>query len=103
MPIKLLIADDERLFRQSLKILLETGTDIEVGAQPGHECLWQGEVPDPDRGGRLELPPLFEIYLRYAGRVVGPPVIDREFKTIDFFVLFDVDAPSERARRIFFG
>lgn len=29
----------------------------------------------------------------------GPPVIDRRFKTIDFFILFDVDALSSRARR----
>jgi DNA-binding NarL/FixJ family response regulator len=36
MPIKLLIADDERLFRQSLKILLETGTDIKVVADAGN-------------------------------------------------------------------
>jgi putative hemolysin len=78
-------------------------TDIEIAARPGYECRWQGEDPEPERAGRLVLPPLFEIYLRYAGRVVGPPVIDREFKTIDFFMLLDVDALSERARRIFFG
>ncbi len=77
--------------------------DLDVRAQPGYECRWEGEDPEPGRGERLELPPLFEIYLRYAGRVVGPPVIDREFGTIDFFILFDVDALSERARRIFFG
>ena len=78
-------------------------TDIEIAAQPGYECAWQGDDPEPERGERLELPALFEIYLRYAGRVVGPPVIDREFKTIDFFMLLDVDALSARARRIFFG
>jgi putative hemolysin len=78
-------------------------TDLWVGAQPGYECIWEGEDPEPEKGERLELPPLFEIYLRYAGRVVGPPVIDRDFKTIDFFVLFDVEALSDRARRIFFG
>jgi len=78
-------------------------TDLWVGAQPGYECVWRGEDPAPEKGERLELPPLFEIYLRYAGRVVGPPVIDRDFKTIDFFVLFDVEALSERARRLFFG
>jgi len=77
--------------------------DFVVTAQPGFECIWQGEDPEPEKAARLELPPLFEIYLRYAGRVVGPPVIDREFKTIDFFVLFDVEALSERARRLFFG
>ena len=56
-----------------------------------------------ERAAALELPPLFEIYLRYAGRVCGPPIIDREFKTVDFFVLFDVEALAPRARRLFFG
>ncbi len=77
--------------------------EIGITARPGFECTWEGEDPDPGQAERLELPPLFEIYLRYAGRVCGPPVIDREFKTIDFFILFDVDALAPRARRIFFG
>lgn len=77
--------------------------DVEVGAMPGYECIWTGEDPAPEKGERIELPPLFDIYLRYAGRTCGPPVIDRRFKTIDFFVLFDVDALSPRARRLFFG
>lgn len=78
--------------------------DLAILARPGWECRWSGtEDPDPERAARLELPPLFEIYLRYAGRVCGPPVIDREFGTIDFFVLFDVEALSPRARRLFFG
>jgi len=77
--------------------------DVEVGAMPGYECRWEGEDPAPEKGERIELPPLFDIYLRYAGRTCGPPVIDRRFKTIDFFILFDVDALSSRARRIFFG
>lgn len=36
MPIKVLIADDERLFRESLKILLETASDIKVVADAGN-------------------------------------------------------------------
>jgi putative hemolysin len=77
--------------------------DLEVKARPGYECSWEGEDPEPERGARLELPPLFEIYLRYAGKVLGPPVIDRAFGTIDFFILFDVEALSPRARKLFFG
>ncbi|HSM14729.1 MAG TPA: GNAT family N-acetyltransferase, partial [Thermoanaerobaculia bacterium] len=77
--------------------------DLEIGAREGWECVWEGEDPRPERAAALELPPLFEIYLRFAGRVAGPPVLDREFRTIDFFVLFDVEALSERARRRFFG
>jgi DNA-binding NarL/FixJ family response regulator len=50
MPIKLLIADDERLFRQSLKILLETGTDIEVVADvgDGQDAVTSARATAPD-------------------------------------------------------
>ena len=49
--------------------------DLRVAPQPGYECVWRGEDPDPAAAAALELPPLFEIYLRYAGRVCGPPVM----------------------------
>jgi DNA-binding NarL/FixJ family response regulator len=50
MPIKLLIADDERLFRQSLKILLETGTDIKVvaDASNGQDAVTSARATEPD-------------------------------------------------------
>ena len=77
--------------------------DHVVTPQPGFECVWPAAQVAPEPAAPLELPPLFEIYLRYAGKVCGVPVVDRRFKTIDFFVLFDVEALSPRARRIFFG
>ena len=50
MPIKLLIADDERLFRQSLKVLLETGTEIRVVADAanGQEAVVSARATEPD-------------------------------------------------------
>jgi DNA-binding NarL/FixJ family response regulator len=50
MSIKLLIADDERLFRQSLKILLETGTDLRVVADAanGQEAVTGARATTPD-------------------------------------------------------
>lgn len=50
MPINLLIADDERLFRQSLKILLETGTNIKVvvEAADGQEAVLGARDTAPD-------------------------------------------------------
>jgi two-component system nitrate/nitrite response regulator NarL len=50
MPIKLLIADDERLFRQSLKILLESGADIRVVADAanGQEAVTAARETEPD-------------------------------------------------------
>ncbi len=77
--------------------------DLVVGAMSGFECVWEGADPEPEKAERVELPPLFQIYLRYAGRICGPPVIDRRFKTIDFFILVDVEAISPRARRLFFS
>jgi len=50
LPINLLIADDERLFRQSLKILLETGTNIKVvvEAADGQEAVLGARETEPD-------------------------------------------------------
>lgn len=49
MPINLLIADDERLFRQSLKILLESGTNIRVvvEAADGQEAVLGARETQP--------------------------------------------------------
>lgn len=50
MPLKLLIADDERLFRQSLKVLLETAKDIRVVAEAadGQEAVVKARETAPD-------------------------------------------------------
>jgi DNA-binding NarL/FixJ family response regulator len=48
--IKLLIADDERLFRQSLKILLESGSNIKVvsEASDGQQAVLSARETTPD-------------------------------------------------------
>ena len=50
MPLRLLIADDERLFRQSLRILLETAKDIKVVAEAadGQEAVVKARETVPD-------------------------------------------------------
>jgi putative hemolysin len=60
--------------------------------------------PRVDCAGRpVALPALFETYLRYGAKVCGGPAIDREFKTIDFLVLLDINDMDERAWSMFFG
>lgn len=49
----------------------------------------------------VTLPALFNMYLRIGAKVCGPPMIDREFGTIDFFVIFDVTKLNEKYRRMF--
>ncbi len=74
---------------------------LRVPPRAGYECAPDGYfVVD---GQDVTVPRLFETYLRFGAKVCGPPAIDREFKTIDFFVLFDADELDERTRQVFFG
>lgn len=58
---------------------------------------------DPDIAAATGVPTLFKTYLRYGAKVCGPPAIDREFKTIDYLVILDVDGLTPRSHRLFFG
>jgi len=39
---------------------------------------------------KRKIPPIFKGYLRLGGHICGDPALDREFGTIDFFVLVDI-------------
>lgn len=68
--------------------------------RPGFECACaEPEQADP---APYDLPLLFRTYLRYGALVCGPPAIDRDFKTIDFLVLFDVQAMEPKTFHLFF-
>jgi putative hemolysin len=51
----------------------------------------------------VELPKLFKTYLRIGAKICGEPAIDRKFKTIDFFVIFDRQEIDQRYYQMFFG
>lgn len=51
----------------------------------------------------VKIPKLFQTYLRFGAKVCGLPAIDRRFKTIDFFVIFDVEKMDERTKQLFFS
>ncbi len=84
--------------------LLEDGghfhKEFYVPPQPGFECFPKGFVEE--RRVQAKIPKLFRTYLRYGATVCGEPAIDRAFKTIDFFVLFDL-AALDVSSRDFFG
>jgi len=48
------------------------------------------------------IPALFQAYLTLGARALGPPAIDREFKTIDWLVLLDVQDLDGLTFRTFF-
>lgn len=75
--------------------------DVRVDPQADYECYPPETPVDPDF--EVKIPKLFRTYLRHGAKVCGPPAIDREFKTIDYLVLFDVAEMSEKRLRMFFG
>ena len=56
-----------------------------------------------DSAEDLKLPKLFDTYLRLGAKVCSQPAIDRSFKTIDFFMIFDVEAMPEKYYKLFFA
>lgn len=75
--------------------------ELSLEPVPELRCYPAGAEPDPTFP--VKIPKLFRIYLRHGAKVCGPPVLDRQFKTIDYLVLFDVEAMSERQVRTFFS
>ena len=51
----------------------------------------------------IDLPKLFNTYLRVGAKICGEPVIDRNFKTIDFLVIVDEKTMPEKYFKMFFG
>ena len=45
-----------------------------------------------------EIPKLLRAYLTIGAKICGPPALDRQFKTIDFLTMLDLDALHPLAR-----
>ena len=65
--------------------------------------LCEPSPDEPPYQGQVRIPPLFKLYLRYGSRVISPPALDREFKTIDWLVAFDFEQLAPHSRKLFFG
>jgi putative hemolysin len=65
--------------------------------KPAFRCKESGENVQPPRP-----PKLFRAYLDNSARLCGPPAIDRDFKTIDFLTLMDLQGLPDRVRARFF-
>jgi putative hemolysin len=49
------------------------------------------------------IPKLVRAYLTLGAKICGPPALDRQFKTIDFLTLLDLQALHPLARQRFFA
>lgn len=51
--------------------------------------------------GEVKIPQLFRLYLELGVKVCSKPALDRNFKTIDFLILLDLEDLSEQSRVLF--
>jgi putative hemolysin len=63
-----------------------------------YECSLRELSAEP-----VKIPKLLRAYLTLGAKICGPPALDRQFKTIDFLTLMDLEALPLLARQRFFG
>ena len=64
---------------------------------PAFACHAEAQVAAP------KIPKLLGAYLTLGSKICGPPALDRQFKTIDFLTLLDLEAMPLLARQRFLG
>ena len=65
---------------------------------PSHAC----PIDAPNAIAPI-IPKLLSAYLSVGTKICGPPALDRQFKTIDFLTLLDLESLPKTVRRRFFG
>jgi putative hemolysin len=69
--------------------------DLRTVARGSHALPF---VATPSSCTTVQAPRLLRTYLELSAKICGPPAIDREFKTIDFLTLLDLDEIPARLR-----
>lgn len=72
--------------------------DYAVAPLPACKC----EAPVDGQPSPVHIPALFQSYLSLGAKVLGPPAIDRSFKTIDWLVILDTREIDFNTYRHFF-
>ncbi len=52
---------------------------------------------------KVQIPKLLRAYMSLGAKICGPPALDRQFQTIDFLTLLDIQSLSPQTRERFFG
>jgi putative hemolysin len=76
-------------------------TESHADAQPS-VCAEVGSTAAPVEAP-LKIPRLLKAYLALGARIAAPPAWDREFRTIDFLTLLDLETLAPAARERFLG
>jgi putative hemolysin len=77
---------------------------LDYQAEPALRTVPQAAFDMPlahDSAAGDDVPKLLRTYLAIGAKICGPPAIDREFKTIDFLTLLDLESLHPRIRTRF--
>ena len=96
-----LTTQDTALGWATLEWLRQKGhahTDVLVRPTEGFRCERPADLSGAMK--EVKIPPLFAAYMRYGSKICSEPALDREFSTIDFLTVHDLQemAPEELAR-----
>lgn len=75
---------------------------LETPPRPAFECLDTSNPRSQPNNQSVKIPRLLGAYLLIGAKIGGRPAIDREFKTIDFLTLLDLDAVPLKVYRRYF-
>lgn len=70
---------------------LETTPEFHCPQKERDEQAWK----------EVTLPQLFRLYIDVGAKVLSKPALDKDFKTIDFLILVDIQQLDERTRALF--
>ena len=99
----------EELYRQLRDFVVEPALrtvaceDFRVAESPAQRSSYSRTLDSPAIESRTRVPKLLRAYLSIGAKICGPPAIDREFKTIDFLTLLDLERMSPAASAKFLG
>ena len=86
---------------QVFEVLREEGhlhPEFRVRSRIGFKCLWY-KASDFRRSKLKKKTPL-QSYLRLGAKVCGPPAMNRQFRTIDFFTMLDLNGIDRRVNSL---
>ena len=98
-----LTSQDPSEGKRVMDFLYENGhvhETVRVCPQPAQICYAENFTARAEVSANI--PRLMKLYLTIGAKICGPPAIDREFKTIDYFTLFDAEAMDDKTAEYFF-
>ena len=75
--------------------------DLHVDVKDAYKCV--GESSNGQSTDEIDIPPLLKNYLEVGTRVCSLPAHDKDLNIMHFLILLDVEAISDRVRKMFFG